>query len=147
MLIGVGEIGTKTLEAVLIRSTEIQPLLLAFFSGSVPIHVALSLAYYSIWNGRLWKTASLHVLINGTGAFAGMALWSQATPTQYVTLGLVVITSLCAVIGVLSLRQMRMRREVALSDAGCEATCSGTADGARYPLHDCLRPGDLWEFP
>src|SRR4051794_30505816 len=54
LFIGLAEVGTKTFEAALFASDELQqPLLfLGVTSGSIPIHVALTMAFYATWHGR-----------------------------------------------------------------------------------------------
>lgn len=42
--------------------------------SAFPLHVALSLAFYSFARGRVAKTLALHVLINATGAISGFVL-------------------------------------------------------------------------
>ena len=111
LLIGLGEVGTKTFEAILFAPGRSQPLLaLSLHSASIPIHVALSLAFYAIWNRRWSKMVGLHVLMNATGTFLAMALWGKVTPLHYVLVGVGVITTLSAVIAGAALWQMRRRR-------------------------------------
>jgi hypothetical protein len=111
LLIGLGEVGTKTFEAALFNPN-FHPLL---SSGpilvSIPIHVALSLAFYSIWSGRWLKTFGLHVLINGTGWTFGRGLWGTMAPAEYVATNVAFITALSVAIGGLALWRMRLRRE------------------------------------
>jgi hypothetical protein len=110
LLIGLIEIGTRTFEGLVFAPVEFRsPLAYAVNSGSVPIHVALSMAFYAIWHGRWWKMVALHVLINGTGAALWLGLAGKVEPLTYVATALATITALCAVIGLLALWRMRLR--------------------------------------
>ena len=111
LFIGLGEMGTRTFEAVLFASDKLHPLLfLGVISGSIPIHIALSTAFYAIWHGRWWKMVALHALINGTGVALAVSLRGRMAPSTYIATGLAAITALCLVIGLLSLWFMRLRR-------------------------------------
>ena len=111
LLIGLGEVGTKTFEAALFNPN-FHPLL---SSGpilvSIPIQVALSLAFYSIWSGRWLKTFGLHVLINGIGWTIGRGLWGKMALADYMATNVAIITALSVAIGGLALWRMRLRRE------------------------------------
>jgi hypothetical protein len=110
-MIGLLEIGTKTFEAALFgpRPFEMLPALI-FASISIPIHVALSLAFYAIWSARWLKLVLLHALINGIGYTTGVHMMGRATMLEYVVMAGSLITGLCMVIGVIALWRMKTRR-------------------------------------
>jgi hypothetical protein len=60
--------------AFIIKAWGHGPLTWMLALSSFPIHVTLSLAFYSFASGRVAKTLGLHVLINATGAISRFVL-------------------------------------------------------------------------
>lgn len=113
LLIGLLEIGTKTFEAALFQPGPFQALPnLLFASVSIPIHLALSLAFYAIWSGRWFKLFLLHTLINGIGYVTGVHLMGRATMLEYLALAGSLITGLCVVISIAAIWRMKTRRVI-----------------------------------
>ena len=111
LLIGLLEIGTKTFEAALFRPGPFQALpTLLFASPSVPIHLALSLAFYAIWSGRWIKLFLLHALINGIGYTTAVHLWGRATMLEYLAIAGSLIAALCIVISIAAIWRMKTRQ-------------------------------------
>ncbi|WP_262030629.1 hypothetical protein [Microvirga sp. Mcv34] len=110
-LIGLLEIGTKTFEAALFgpRPFEVLPALI-FASISIPIHLALSLAFYAIWSGRWFKLVLLHAVINGIGYMTGVHMMGKATMLEYVVMAGSLITAFCLVISLIAVWRMNTRR-------------------------------------
>jgi hypothetical protein len=111
LLIGLLEIGTKTFEVALFGPGPFESVpALVFASISIPIHLALSLAFYAIWSGRWLKLVLLHALINGIGYTIGVHMMGRATMLEYVVMADSLITGLCMVISLITLWRMKTRR-------------------------------------
>jgi hypothetical protein len=111
LLIRLLEIGTKTFEAALFGPRPSEPVpALVFASISIPIHLALSLAFYAIWSGGWLKLVLLHALINGGGYTTGVHMMGRATVLEYVVMAGSLITGLCMVISLIAVWRMKTRR-------------------------------------
>jgi hypothetical protein len=111
LLIGLMEVATKTFEAALFWPVPFQAFpTLMFASVSLPIHLALSLAFYAIWYGRWYKLVLLHVLINGTGYGIAVSLHSRATMLEYTAMAGGAITVLCTITSLVAIWRMKMRQ-------------------------------------
>ncbi|WP_262299025.1 hypothetical protein [Microvirga sesbaniae] len=95
-LIGLLEIGSKALMSQMIFKLDFATLLsLIGFSPSLPIHIALSVAFYSFRRWRPAKTFGMHALLNLTLLAFAVSLWGSMSIPAYAATMVVFSVALC----------------------------------------------------
>jgi hypothetical protein len=110
--IGVLEIIAKLIGSGTNIGFDVRTLLtLAGFSGSIPIHIALSVSFYSIQRLRLPKMILLHGVLNLTLLAVLGRLWGNYSVPAYAAMSIAVTTAICLAIAFTALARWRAREE------------------------------------
>lgn len=74
-------------------------------AGSIPIHVALSVAFYSLQRARLPRMIALHGLLNLTLIVVLTPLWERVSIPVYAAISLAVVTALSVLLALWARRR------------------------------------------
>lgn len=95
---GLLELIWKVLTMPMSEAAAMHPAYFFSFVTSLPIHIALSIAFYSHGRRAVLKNIGLHALFNATLYGLGSYLIAKASPQVYSALMVGVALALCAVI-------------------------------------------------
>jgi hypothetical protein len=99
------EVAAKMIESNAHVGLDVRTLLnVAGFSPSIPIHIALSLAFYSYGRGRWWRNVLLHSALNLTLLAVAGVMWKRLDVPAYAAALVAASTAICGVVTFLALQ-------------------------------------------